>query len=131
MRYFLDTNTAIDLFKNRGRVAERLLAKKPREIAVPAIVLYELEVGAEKSQYPEKNRRQIDGLSALATVVAFGDEEARAAARIRAGLEAQGTPIGPYDVLIAATALANGGVLVTRNTRELARIEGLRVEDWY
>lgn len=129
--YFLDTNTVIDLFKGRGRVSERLLARQPSEIALPAIVLYEIEVGIEKSRRPEVNRRQIDELATLAAVVPFADAEARAAAQIRARLEARGTPIGPHDVLIAATALAHGGVLVTRNTRELARVEGLRLEDWY
>lgn len=131
MRYFLDTNTVIDLFKNRGRVAERLLSKRPDEIALPAVVLYELELGAEKSPRPEANRLQIEELVAVATVVPFAEAAARAAARIRASLEAAGTPIGPYDVLIAATALAGGGVLVTRNTRELSRVAELRLEDWY
>ncbi len=131
MRYYLDTNTVIDLFKKRGRVAERLLARRPGEIALAAIVLYELEVGAEKSKLPEESRRQIEEISAVATIVSFGEAEARAAARIRAQLEAQGTPIGPHDVLIAATTLANGGVLISRNTRELARIQGLQIEDWY
>ncbi|HSL81928.1 MAG TPA: PIN domain-containing protein [Thermoanaerobaculia bacterium] len=67
----------------------------------------------------------------LATLLPFGAAEARAAARIRAGLEAQGRTIGPYDILIAATALARGEVLVTHNTEELGRVEGLRLEDWF
>jgi tRNA(fMet)-specific endonuclease VapC len=128
--YFLDTNAIIDYFRDRGRVAERLLAREPREVALPAVVLYELEVGAAKSSRPDETRRQIDELTAVVPVTPFAEGEARAAARIRAALEVHGTPIGPHDVLIAATALARGGVLVSRNTRELSRIEGLRLEDW-
>ena len=61
----------------------------------------------------------------------FGPEEARVTAQLRARLESQGTPIGPLDTLIAGTALAHGGVLVTRNLREFARVPGLALEDWY
>lgn len=129
--YVLDTNTVIDLFKGRGRVAERVLATPPREIGLAAVVLYELETGALKSERRQKNRRQIEELAKLATLLPFGAAEARAAAGIRAGLEAQGRAIGPYDILIAATALARGEVLVTHNTEELGRVEGLRLEDWF
>lgn len=129
--YVLDTNTVIDLFKGRGRVAERVLATPPREIGLATVVLYELETGALKSERRQKNRRQIEELAALATLLPFGAAEARAAARIRAGLEAQGRTIGPYDILIAATALARGEVLVTHNTEEFGRVEGLRLEDWF
>lgn len=58
-------------------------------------------------------------------------EEAKAAAALRARLELEGTPIGPMDTLIAGTALAHRGVLVTRNVREFGRVAGLSVEDWY
>jgi len=128
--YLLDTNTVIDLFKDRGEVAERLLSVPPGEIALSSVVLYELEVGVRKSRRPEANRRQIDELARLATPVPFGTAEARAAARIRADLESGGMPIGPYDTLIAATALANGAVLVTSNVEEFGRIAGLRTESW-
>jgi len=129
--YVLDTNTVIDLFKARGRVAERVLATPPREIGLATVVLHELETGALKSERRQKNRRQIEELAKLATLLPFGAAEARAAARIRAGLEASGRTIGPYDILIAATALARGEVLVTHNTEEFGRVEGLRLEDWF
>lgn len=129
--YLLDTNTVIDLFKNRGRVAERLLEQPPAEIALSAVVLYELEVGVWKSSRPEDNRRQVDELARWATFLPFGAAEALAAGRIRAQLEARGEGIGPHDTLIAATALANGAVLVTRNETELRRVEGLRLESWF
>jgi tRNA(fMet)-specific endonuclease VapC len=127
----LDTNTLIYFFKRQGRVAERLLAQPPREIGVPTIVIYELEVGIAKSTSPEKRRRQLTELLAAVTVLPFGATEAQQAARIRAELERAGEPIGPYDILIAATALAHGGRLATRNVKEFGRVPGLSLEDWY
>jgi tRNA(fMet)-specific endonuclease VapC len=107
-----------------------MLATPPGEIGLASVVLYELEVGAAKSKRPEAHRRQIEELARLARFVPFGQAEARSAARIRAALEAEGRKIGPYDTLIAGTAMAHGAVLVTHNTRELGRIDGLVVEDW-
>jgi tRNA(fMet)-specific endonuclease VapC len=70
-------------------------------------------------------------LLAAVTVLPFGATEAQQAARIRAELERAGEPIGPYDILIAATALAHGGRLATRNVKEFGRVPGLSLEDWY
>lgn len=129
--FALDTNTVIDFFKGRGKVAGRVLETPPQEIGLPSVVLYELEVGAAKSRRSEAARREIEELTAVATVLPFGRGEARVAARIRSDLEAQGRPIGPHDVLIAATALARGATLVTRNTGEFERVADLRVVDWF
>lgn len=127
----LDTNTPIYFFKRQGRVAERLLAQPPREIGVPTIVIYELEAGIANSTSPEKRRRQLTELLAAVTVLPFGTAEAQQAARIRVELERAGEPIGSYDILIAATALAHGGRLATRNVKEFGRVPGLSLEDWY
>ena len=127
----LDTNTLIYFFKGMGRVAERLLAHSPQGIGIPAVVLYELEVGLAKSVQPEKRQQQLAQMQAVVAILPFGTAEAQAAAQIRAALERAGEPIGPYDVLIAATALANGGILVTHNVREFGRVPGLQIEDWY
>lgn len=129
--YVLDTNSVVFFFKGKGRVADRLLARKPSEVALPALVLYELEVGVLRSKAPARRRAQLDTLLAATRVLPFGPDEARAAARIRAALEPTGEGIGPLDTLIAATALASGGTLVTHNTREFRRVAGLSVEDWY
>ena len=64
-------------------------------------------------------------------ILPFGEAEARVAARVRVALEKDGKPIGPMDLLIAATALEQGAVLVTHDVKEFSRIRGLRVEDWY
>lgn len=126
-----DTNTLIYYFKGQGRVAERLWQIPPGELALPAAVLYELEVGIAKSNAPERRRAQLDGLLAWVVVIPFGVLESRHAARIRAALEQRGEPIGPIDTLIAGTALAHDALLITRNLREFGRIPGLRLENWY
>jgi len=129
--YVLDTNSVVFFFKGEGRVAERLLAQKPAEVALPAIVLYELEVGVARSKSPARRRQQLNTLLDATRVIPFGPVEARAAAGIRAQLEPSGQGIGPLDTLIAATALAARGTLVTHNTREFRRVRGLSVVDWY
>lgn len=127
----LDTNTVIHYFKGLGRVAERLHATPPAEIAVPSVVVHELEVGVLKSDNPGKRRQQLYTLLAHVTVLPLGDGEAKTAAQVRSKLETQGLGIGPLDTLIAGTALHHGATLVTRNTREFVRVDGLKVENWY
>jgi tRNA(fMet)-specific endonuclease VapC len=129
--YVLDTNTLIYFFKGIGAVSQRLLATPPKEIGVPTIVLYELEVGIARSRSPKKRKKQLEDFTSVIRILPFGREEARCAASIRVDLERQGCPIGPYDILIGAVAMSNHGVLVTHNAQEFARIQGLRLEDWY
>ena len=129
--YALDANTVSYFFKRLGGVAKRLLETPPAEVAVPAVVLFELEFGLAKSGQPGERRRQLQHLLSLVTVLRFGPAEARTAARIRMALRVAGTPIGPYDILIAGTALSRGATLVTHNTREFGRVPGLALEDWY
>ena len=129
--FVLDTNTLIYYFKGMGNVADNLLRHPPRDIAIPSIVLYELEVGLAKSKEPEKRRAQLETLVNLVTVLPLHAREARSAAMIRADLEAAGAPIGPMDTLIAGTTLANQGTLVTHNTKEFSRVNGLRLTDWF
>jgi tRNA(fMet)-specific endonuclease VapC len=129
--FVLDTNTLIYFFKGMGQVAEHLLGTPPSEIAVPAIVYYELQVGIAKSTAPEKRIQQLDEMLGLVTLLPLDAPVARKAASIRADLEAAGTPIGPMDNLIAGTALAHDGVLVTHNLAEFSRVKDLRIVDWY
>ena len=128
--YALDTNTVVYFFQGRGRVAERLLGTPPREVALPAVVVYELEVGTAKDA-GKKRRQQLDELISATTVFPFGIEEARMGAQIRATLERRGMKIGPLDMLIAATALRHNATLVTHNVREFSRVPRLTVADWY
>jgi tRNA(fMet)-specific endonuclease VapC len=127
----LDTNTLIYFFKGLGNVSARLLAIPPGEIAIPTVVIFEMEVGIGKSAFPRKRKSQLRELASLVTIVPFSQSEAKCAAGIRIKLERQGNPIGPYDILIAASAMANNSTLVTHNQKEFKRVEGLKIEDWY
>ncbi|MEJ2416806.1 MAG: type II toxin-antitoxin system VapC family toxin [Exilibacterium sp.] len=129
--YILDTNTLIYFFKGMGKVSEKLLSLSPKEVGIPTAVLYELEVGIAISTSPEKRSTQLQELIGITQLLPFGFNEATAAANVRANLEASGNPIGPYDVLIAGTALAQQGILVTNNTNEFQRVPNLRIENWY
>jgi tRNA(fMet)-specific endonuclease VapC len=128
--YILDTNTLIYFFKGIGNVADNLLAVLPKDIGIPAVVLYELEYGISKSTSPKKRTKQLEELCALVEVLAFGNEEAKTSATIRASLEKKGTPIGHYDVMIAGTVLSKRGILVTNNTKEFRRVPKLKIIDW-
>ncbi len=129
--YILDTNTLIYFFKGVGNVASKFLTVPPKEIAIPSIVLFELEYGIAKSSLPKKRQAQLKEICSLVEVLPFEKEEARLSALIRAQLEKNGTPIGPYDVLIAGIALAHRGILVTNNTKEFSRVSKLKTENWY
>lgn len=129
--FLLDTNTLIYYFKGEGNVADNLLRTPPKDIHIPSIVIYELEVGIAKSSSPHKRTQQLATLLSAVNVLPFGLEEAINAAQIRVRLEQNGKPIGPYDILIAATAMAQGATLVTHNKQEFERIDQLRIIDWY
>lgn len=129
--YALDTNTVIYFFKGMGRVAERLLATPRTEVAVPAVVLFELEAGVRKTREATARRRQLDEFAEAVAILPFDRASAEAAAEIRARLEQRGRPIGPLDTLIAGTALAHGTVLVSHNVAEFGRVDGLTVADWF
>jgi tRNA(fMet)-specific endonuclease VapC len=129
--YVIDTNTLIYFFKGMGNVGKILLKNPPSNICIPTVVLYELEVGIAKSGFQEERITQLEALTSVVKILPFGIDEVRCAASIRVNLEKKGTPIGPYDVLIAGTALSNKGILVTHNTKEFERVEGLQIEDWY
>jgi tRNA(fMet)-specific endonuclease VapC len=129
--FVLDTNTVIDYFKGRGKVAERLLAVPPREIALPAIAAYGVWVGVLSSQNAKRREAQYELFLSVVDVIAFDAAISRQAAQVRSALERRGESIGPLETLIAATALAYGGTLVTRNTDEFGRVAGLKVVNWH
>jgi len=128
--YVLDTNTLIYFFKGIGNVGENLLASSPKEVAIPAIVLFELEYGIAKSSSPEKRRSQLSTLCKSVNILPFSQKETSIAADLRFELERAGTPIGPYDILIAATTLSHNGTLVSNNTKEFKRISKLQLINW-
>ncbi len=129
--FVLDTNTVVDYFKGRGKVAERLLAVPPREISLPAIVTYEVWVGVLGSQNAKRRQSQYEQFLSVIQVIPFDSAISRRAAELRHMLERRGESIGPLDMLIAGTALACGATLVTRNVKEFRRIAGLEVANWH
>lgn len=129
MLYLLDTNAVIALLNDAtSKLAKRTRRENPGDVAISAIVAYELFYGAFKSARVAHNVAVIDALQFA--VVEFDKEDARAAGQVRAQLSARGNPVGPYDILIAGQALSRGLVLVTHNSREFGRIPKLRIEDW-
>ena len=129
--YTLDTNTLIYFFKGIGNVAEILLSNSPKDILIPSVTLYELEVGIAKSSNPNKRRKQLEALTSRISISVFGAKEAKIAAMVKANLESKGTPIGHYDTLIAGIAISTNSTLVTHNTKEFKRVADLNIVDWF
>ncbi|HLH89994.1 MAG TPA: type II toxin-antitoxin system VapC family toxin [Xanthobacteraceae bacterium] len=130
MRYLLDANVVIGLLNDaRSKLARRARRERPADIAISAIVAHELFYGAFRSGRASQNVALVDALQF--TVIEFDKEDARHAGEVRALLASRGTPIGPYDVLIAGQAKARNLTLVTHNTDEFGRVPGLRLVDWH
>jgi tRNA(fMet)-specific endonuclease VapC len=128
MRDLLDTNAVTALVKKDPGFWQHLRLHASRDIVLSAIVAHEMFYGAYRGTRTERTLRQIDDLPFAC--LDFTVEDARRAGAVRAALAAAGTPIGPYDVLIAGQALARGLVLVSRTLREFVRVPGLAVENW-
>jgi tRNA(fMet)-specific endonuclease VapC len=129
----LDSNSISYYFRGDPQVVPRLQALSPADIGVPAIVEYELRYGLLRLP-PEAADPRLTALAALLRpmqILPFDSECAAHAARIRVELEAADTPIGPHDILIAATAIRHQATLVTRNVREFSRVPGLRWLNWH
>jgi tRNA(fMet)-specific endonuclease VapC len=131
MKYLLDTNVCIVYLKGRNlNLKLRLDAVPIEEIAVCSVVKAELCYGAMKSANPERNFALQQAFLNQFVSLPFDDLAATTFGTVRAQLEIRGTPIGAYDLQIAAITLANNLTLVTHNTREFERVDGLQIEDW-
>lgn len=127
----MDTNICIYAIKNKPEsVIRKILSQNPEDLCISVVTYAELMHGVEKSQAVEKNRIAMSLFLSAITVLDFDGEAAEAYGQIRAELERKGTPIDPMDLLIAGHARSQGLILVTNNTREFARVTGLRIEDW-
>ncbi|MCL2849895.1 MAG: type II toxin-antitoxin system VapC family toxin [Micrococcales bacterium] len=131
--HVLDTNTISYFMRGDPHVVPRLCDLSPADVGVPAVVVYELRYGLARlpADAAEPRLAALQTLLAPMTILDFDAPCAEHAAGIRAHLESRGEPIGPHDVLIAATAVRHGAVLVTRNLREFSRIPDLRVVSWH
>jgi tRNA(fMet)-specific endonuclease VapC len=129
MKYLLDSNAVIALLNDTGSSTARQARRhKPDDVGISSIVAHELYYGAFKSKRTASNVALIDSLQF--EILEFDQEDARHAGEVRALLAIRGTPIGPYDVLIAGQARARELILVTHNTAKFARVPGLAIEDW-
>ncbi len=130
LKYMLDTNIIIYTIKNKPEKVRAAFKTHYGQICISSVTLMELIYGAEKSSNIEKNLMEIEGLVARLDVLSYEDSAAIHAGQIRAELAKKGTPIGPYDHMIAGHARSLGLVLVTNNLKEFKRVDGLRLENW-
>jgi tRNA(fMet)-specific endonuclease VapC len=130
----LDTNAVIAAINRRAPAVRARLEQAFADelvVGIPTVVLFEIWYGIRKSSRPRENAARLATFLTLdVTLWPFEPEDAEEAGDIRAALERSGTPIGPYDTLVAAQARRRGALLVTANRREFGRVPGLRAEDW-
>ena len=131
MRYLLDTDICVYLARRKAPgVLARLRDLRPGDVGMSVITHLEMVHGAWKSQRREENLGRIEELESLIPVLPLDASAGQHYGQVRAELEGKGTPIGAYDLLIAAHALSLGLTVVTNNVREFRRIPQLRVENW-
>ena len=131
MIYLLDSNVCITYLRTPlSTVGRRLVQQKAADVVLCAVVKFELLYGAAHSSRPQIQQARLEQFFQNYTSLPFDDAAATIAGQVRANLAAQGTPIGAYDLQIAAIALTHNLTLVTHNTREFSRVVGLRLEDW-
>jgi tRNA(fMet)-specific endonuclease VapC len=129
--YLLDTNACIRILNGSSTLLiARMRSHAPSEIRVSSVTRADLLYGARRSARVSGNLRLLATFFAPLVSLPFDDSCAEQCGALRASLAAAGRPIGPNDLLIAATALAHDATLVTRHLREFSRVTGLRIEDW-
>ena len=129
--YLLDTNICIYAMKNiYPNLTNRLFSHDPSELFISSITGFELEYGAAKSRWGERTRQKLAMFLAPFHILPFDSDDAVIAGRLRAYLMQQGSPIGPYDIQIAAQGVRKNLTVVTHNTGEFSRVPDIRLEDW-
>ena len=128
MKYLLDTNVVIAAIAGEAAIISRLKEEDVSDFGVSSVVMHEYYFGAFRNAHVEANIARVEGLRF--PVLELSLRDGRCAGEIRADLARRGTPIGPYDVLIAGQALARSPTLVTRNVAQFVRVDGLAVESW-
>ena len=129
-KYMLDTNIIIYTMKNKPQSVREAFKKHYGQMCISSVSYMELVYGAERSSNPESNLRSLEGFIARMDVLSYAEAAAVHTGQIRAELAKKGTPIGPYDQMIAGHARSMGLILVTNNTKEFERVDGIRIENW-
>lgn len=129
MKFLLDTNICIYFLKGKYRLKDKFDEVGFDNLYISEITVAELKYGAEKSDYPDKNRKVIQKLSSrfkqipiFSSLEIFAKEKAR--------LKKEGKPIDDFDLLIGATAIANDMTLVTNNEKHFDRLEKIKIDNW-
>ena len=131
MRYLLDTNICIYIIKNKPEnVLKRFEKLQADDVVISSITVAELQYGVEKSKLAEKNQEALNQFILPLEIIPFGHQDAIKYGIIRTNLEKLGTPIGAMDLLIASIAIHHNLTLVTNNTSEFSRIQGLKIDNW-
>ena len=129
--YLLDTNICIFAMKNTyPALSQKLFRISPSEIFVSSVTVGELEYGCFKSKWGERTKNIMNLFLAAYTILPFDRDDAAVFGRIWAELAKTGSPIGPYDLQIAAQGVSKGLTVVTHNTGEFSRVSGIALEDW-
>ena len=130
LTFMLDTNIIIYIMKKRPKQVKEHFKLHSGQMCISSITLGELVFGAEHSQQTERNLSDIEEMTARLDVLPFDDKAAYHFGRIRSDLYRMGSPIGPYDMMIAGHARASAMILVTNNLKEFERVPGLQLENW-
>lgn len=130
MTYLLDTNVCIAAMRGNGNVLQQLASRNPDDCAISMVSVYELFSGVFRCSNPERESQKVTLFLKPFHLLPFDWDSAMHTAKIRFQLEKNGMKIGPYDLQLSGQAVALELILVTHNTREFNRVEGLRVEDW-
>lgn len=129
--YLLDTNICIyAINKKPGLVINRIKKEIRKGIYISTLTIAELEYGVENSSRIEVNRVALIKFLSVFNILSFDDLDAIPYGRLKTNLKRNGNLIGPIDMLLAAQAVSKGLILVTNNTKEFERVEGLKIEDW-
>ncbi|HJN49125.1 MAG: tRNA(fMet)-specific endonuclease VapC [Pseudomonadales bacterium] len=130
LKYMLDTNIVIYTMRNKPKEVREAFAKHQGQMCISSVSYMELIYGAERSTDTKRNLFEVEGLAARLDVLNYDETAAIHSGQLRAELATAGTPIGPYDQMIAGHCRSLGLILVTNNVREFDRVPGLRVENW-
>jgi tRNA(fMet)-specific endonuclease VapC len=130
LQFLLDTDTCVDLLRGVRAVVVKLERLTPDDCGISAVTSFELFAGAASVRDPRRETEKIQKFVDVIQELPFDADAARRAGALRSDLEEAGTPIGPYDLLIAAHALARDLALISANSREFGRVAGLRLENW-
>ena len=130
LKYLLDTNIVIYTMKKRPKEVREAFRRHYGQICISTVTYMEVVYGGERSANPEQNLRAIEGFAARLDMLSYDAGAAIHTGQIRAELAAAGSPIGPYDQMIAGHARSLGLIVVTNNVKEFEPVEGLRVDNW-